>query len=245
LAHGPRLTPGLDIVSLLAVVAAPALQTPALAGRAALAAVARSPALPLFAVAAVLLSPMLLVYPVAPSGLGPHRDWDLAALLGLSLTVAAAAALARMPRPRLRGALAVLVPVLVLQAGTWIAANADLRSAIARVEASAAAAGSLSAEQRSSLFVFLAYDAAERDENAAAGAYFERAFDAVPNRRNLLTGAEAWLRSGDTAAARRAIARARAWPGGLPPDLQRATAKLDTMIMEYEVRIGRPQVPPR
>ena len=236
--HGPRLTPALDVLSLLAVVAAPALLAPALAGREALGAFVRSPTLPWFAIAAVSLSPTLLVYPVAPSGLGPHRDWDLAALLGLGLTVAAAFALSRLPTSRLRGALIVLLPVLVLQAGGWIVANADLRAARLRAEASAS--GSLSAEQRSSLFVFLAYDAAERDQYASAGADFERAFDALPNRRNLLTGAEAWLRAGDPAAARRALARARARPGELSPDLERAAATLDTLILQYEAGPARP-----
>jgi len=198
----------------------------------------RSPTLPWFAIAAVSLSPTLLVYPVAPSGLGPHRDWDLAALLGLGLTVAAAFALSRLPTSRLRGALIVLLPVLVLQAGGWIVANADLRAARLRAEASAS--GSLSAEQRSSLFVFLAYDAAERDQYASAGADFERAFDALPNRRNLLTGAEGWLRAGDPAAARRALARARAGPGELSPDLERAAATLDTLILQYEAGPARP-----
>ncbi|PYM07098.1 MAG: hypothetical protein DMD82_06615, partial [Candidatus Rokuibacteriota bacterium] len=69
---------------------------------------------------------------------------------------------------------------------------------------------------------------------------FEHAFDALPNRRNLLTGAEAWLRAGDPAAARRALARARARPGELSPDLERAAATLDTLILQYEAGPARP-----
>jgi hypothetical protein len=235
--HGPRLTPPLDLVSLLAVVAAPALLAPALIGREGLATFARSRPLALFVVAALALSPMLFVYPVAPSGLGPHRDWDLASLPGLSLTAAAAFALSRLPASRLRGALVVLLPVLVLQAGGWVLANADMHAALLRAQASASAAAAYSAEQRSSLFLFLAYDAAEREQYAAAGGYFERAFDALPNRKNLITGAEAWLRAGDPAAARRVLARARAGPVELPPDLQRAAATLDMLILQSEAQL--------
>jgi len=61
-----------------------------------MAAFARTPSALLFAVALVPLLPMLLLFPMAPHGLGVHRDWDLAALPGLLAGLAAARVFARL-----------------------------------------------------------------------------------------------------------------------------------------------------
>jgi len=229
---GPRLTPASDALTLVALLSPLVPLAALLAGREARAA-ARGPELPLMLAAAVPLLPTLFVFPVAPSGLGAQRDWDLAALLALSLTAGAGVVLARLPAPRLRSALAVAMPVLVLQAGSWVAVNADERAAAARIETMVAAPGYLRAEQRSHAHVFLAYRAAEQDRMAVAAQNFEDAFAALPNLRNELLAAEAWTRAGDPAAARRALALARRG-GPLPPQFAPAGALLDSAVLRLE-----------
>ncbi len=174
----------------------------------------------------LLLGPML---PVGTSGFGAHRDWDLNLLLGFTFTLGAARILARLPAARLTGALIAALPVLALAAGSWVAVNADESASVRRVLALAADPKALAEPQRGTLHEFLGQRAMNLGQTRAAGAYYERAFEIGGNRRRLLLAAEAWAAAGDTAAARAAIARARAG-ATLSPELEQAAERIESLV---------------
>jgi hypothetical protein len=232
---GPRLVPLHDVLNLLVLVAPLALLVPAFVRREDWTAFVRAPQSRLIATAAVLLLPLLLVFPVAPNGLGAHRDWDLNGLLGISLTLGAGSLLARLPEQRLRSALVCVLPVLALLAGAWIAVNADAGASERRALALAADPRALLAEQRSQLLNHLGYQAADAGDSRSAARYFDRAFVALGAPGTGLRAAEAWVRAGEPDSARAAVARARAG-GALPPNhawaaeiIERWAAQLDSL----------------
>ena len=207
-----------------------ALLAPVLAGGAALRAWGRRPQ-SWFLIAAAL--PLLLIGPLLPVGassIGAQRDWDLNLPLGFTLTLAAGSLLATLTATRLRAALALTLPVLALAAGSWVAVNADERAGMRRIMALAADSTALAESQRGALHEFLGQRAMNQGQAQAAGAYYERAFEIGGNRRRLLFAAEAWAAAGDTAAARRSLARARAG-GLLGPALEHAAAEIERMIV--------------
>src|SRR5205085_10370067 len=90
----------------------------------------REPRTMLLASAALPLLPLGWLAFGAENGLGAHRDWDLLVPLGLALTLAGATLLISMEEWALRRALPWLLPVLALQAGAWLAVNANPSSAM-------------------------------------------------------------------------------------------------------------------
>lgn len=217
---GPRLVPAWDLINLVLLVAPLALLAPALAGAGARAAFARSPGALLFAAALLPMLPMLVLFPVAPHGLGAHRDWDLAALPALLASLAAARLLALAGEARARRALWLAIPLLALQAGGWLAVNADAaageRRAVALVDGPAALRG----EQASHAHVLLAYRAAGLRRFGESARRFERSAQVLPNPRHELLASQAWLAAEDLGRARAAYERALAH-APLPPDVQR------------------------
>lgn len=229
----PRLTPGTDVLDLVALVMPLAVLAPAFFGARAVARRLRAPRAVLHLVALVTLSPMVLVFPVAPHGLGAHRDWELAALAGLIASAGGVALLARLPAGRRRATLAVVLPLLALQAGGWLGVNADAAASERRAVALVDGPHALWPSQRSHALVFLGYLAANRGQDALAARRFDRAYRQVPNARQALLATESWLRAGDPAAASRSLASARA-RGPLPPELAPAAGTLQRMIVEAE-----------
>ena len=238
----PHLMGAADAANTLLLLAPLALLAGALAGLEALRGWVAKPESRLLMAAAIpllIIGPML---PVGTSGFGAHRDWDLNLLLGFTLTLAAGSLLALLPAPRLRGALTVTLPVLALAASSWVAVNADEGASIRRVLALAADPGALAEPQRGTLHEFLGQRAMNLGQAQAAGAYYDRAFEIGGNRRRLLLAAEAWVAAGDTAAARRSLARARA--GDLSPELERAATKIEALIAPAsDSAAGPPRTP--
>ncbi|HEY2954794.1 MAG TPA: hypothetical protein VGK89_06060 [Candidatus Eisenbacteria bacterium] len=234
-----RLVPLHDVANLLALVAPLFLLAPALAGARGLRGLAARPEARLALAAALPLTLQLAVFPVAPNGLGAHRDWDLNVLTGLTLTVASLLALTGLPLGRLRGALAALVPVLVLGAGGWIAVNADPRASERRAAALAYGSPALPDEQRGAVLSFLGYRASDLGDDRRAAECFEQAFSVHHNLGHAMRAAESWLRAGDPAAARRALAAGRA-RGPLPPAIEGAARMLDRMIAAAESTAAAP-----
>jgi hypothetical protein len=109
-----RAVPVSDYLNTLALVAPLAWLAPWLAGRAELAAFVRRPGVGVLLAGALVSLPVMWIVPANGNGLGAHRDWDLASLGGLTLTLTAAALLGALPAPRLRGALIAALPVLAL-----------------------------------------------------------------------------------------------------------------------------------
>ncbi len=225
----PRVMGPADALNSLLLLAPLALLAPLVAGWTAFKAWAGSPAGRLVLVAMLPLLVLAPLLPVGTSGFGAHRDWDLNLLLGFTLTLAAGGLLASLPLPRLRGALLVALPVLALAAASWVAVNADERASIRRVLALAADSTALAEPQRGTLHEFLGQRAMNLGQAAAAGAYYERAFEIGGNRRRLLLAAEAWVSAGDTLAARRALARARAG-ATLNPELDGAARRIEGLL---------------
>jgi hypothetical protein len=236
-AGGWRPAPA-DLLNALAVVAPLSFLTPALAGGAALAGAARSPAFGVtLAAAAPLLVALAWLFPIGGSGLGAHRDWDANLLLGLALTVAAAQVLARLPAPRLRRSLLVCLPLLALAAGGWVAVNAHQQAALRRAKALAEGSPSLPAAQRSHLELYLGQRAMDHAEPARGARHYERAYASNPNPRRALLAAEAWGAAGELRAARRALARARA--STLDPELAEAARRIEVWLGRLEVAGAR------
>jgi hypothetical protein len=199
-----------DALNLLALLAPLALLGPALAGGGAVAAFARRPEAWLVLVAAVPLLPFGALAPVAPSGLGAQRDWDLNALLGWTLTLGAAGAMARLPLGRLRGALLLALPALGLLAGSWVAVNAHEMASVRRALVMASREPLMPAPQQSHLLGYLGQRAMDRDQPQLASRYYERAFDLNPNPRVGLLAAEAWAVAREFERSRAVLERARA-----------------------------------
>ena len=230
--HDIRFTPVTDLANLVAAVMPLALLTPLFAGREALRTLLRSRVFALHAVALLPLAPMLLVFPVAGHGLGAHRDWEIAALPGLLATSLAGAALGLASPARRRGALIVLLPLLLLLAGSWLVTNASERAVERRAITLAEGPHGLAGEQKAYVLVFLGYLAANRGDDAASARWFDESFAALANSRNELLAAESWLRAGDPAAARRSLLRARSVP--VAPELEPGARALAGMIARAE-----------
>jgi hypothetical protein len=224
-----RLVAPVDLANLVVLVMPLALLAPLLAGVRAVREFVRSRSGLLHAIAFVPLTPLLLVFPAAPHGLGAHRDWELAALPGLIANSAGAALLVCAAPARRRAALWLVLPLLALIACGWVGLHADERASERSALALASGPGRLEGAQRAHLLTFLAYRAADRDDNARSAAWFDSSFAALPNVRTTMLAAEAWLRAGDVAAARRAMARAHA-RGPYPPELAAGGAVIDRMI---------------
>lgn len=226
---GPRLVPAWDLANLLALLMPFALLAPFLAGREARSAFVRSPSAGLFAAALVPLLPMLLLFPVAPHGLGAHRDWDLAVLPALFAGLAGARLLALAGEPAARRALLLVLPLLAVQAGGWLAVNADPAAGERRALALVNAPGALRGEQASGALVFLGYRAAGLGDFGASAGYFERSARELPNPRHELFAAQAWLAAGEPAKARAAFRRALAYEP-LPPDVRLTAETVRAML---------------
>jgi hypothetical protein len=224
----PRLLGPSDVVNELILVAPLALLGPWFAGGGAGRSLREPAALPLV-VAALLLIPLGLLLPVGESGLGAQRDFDLNVLLGLTLTVLAARVLVTLPEPGLRRALALVLPVLTLAAGGFVAVNADEGAAVRRVLAMASRPPRMADPHLGALHVYLGQRAMDMSHPELAGPYYERAYQLGGNPRRELLASEAYAVAGDTAAARRTLASARAH-GPLSPSLTRSAEAIDRML---------------
>jgi len=233
-----RVVPPSDYLNTVALVAPLALLAPWPAGREALAGFVRAPlAGPLIAGSLALL-PLMWMVPANSSGLGAHRDWDLAALGGLTLTVAALALMARLPSGRLRGALACVLPLLVLQAGGWVMVNASEPATLRRARAMVEQPPGLAESHLSHLHGYLGQRAMDLGFPALAAPELERSFDLNRNPRRAFIAAEAWARAGDLPRARSALARGRA-AGPLSPSVGEAARRLDALIAQMAADSAR------
>jgi hypothetical protein len=219
-----------DLANLLFLVAPLALLAPLFAGRERLAAWSRRPETRLAIVAALPLAVLAAILPIAPSGLGVHRDWDLSALFGWTLTLAAVMLLARVPLARLRAALAWSLPVLALTAGGWLAVNADRTAAVMRADAIVTKPPALADAQRSQALLYLSRWATFEGRTRDAARYFEQSYDLTPTPNRGLLAAYNWANNREWAAARRMIARVRA-RGGLDSMM---IARADTIESQIE-----------
>ncbi len=238
-----RLLTPLDAASHLLLLAPLALLAASLASGAVLRARVGRPEFKLLAAGALPLLPLAWLLPVGENGLGAQRDFDLNLLLGLTLSVAGGFLLAGLTGPRLRGALACSLPVLMLLAGSWIAVNADEPASMRRAIGLASDPRMLAEPHRGALYVFLGQRAMDLGTPQLAGDYYDRAFEIGGNPRRELLAAEAWVVAGDTAAARRSLARARS-RGPLAADLERSAALIEGLMPGYPTTTGPPPAAP-
>lgn len=219
-----------DLLNLLLVIAPLAFAAPLLAGRRAIAAFDRDPRSRVLLLAALLYSPLAFPVPVAASGLGIHRDWDLAVGLGVWLTLAGALLLSHLDAARMRGAAVAVLPVLVLGAGGWVAVHADTAASLRRVEALANGTPSLGVAQRSAVFHFYGNRAAGIGDTRLAANLLQSSWQMVPSPSRGVQAINAWLRADEPDSARAMLSAMRA-RGGLPPSL---VARLDSL--EWQLR---------
>lgn len=205
----PRL-PFADVANALLLSAPLALVAAPFARRDAWAGVARDPRTALALAGGVPLALIVLAGWAAGNGLGAHRDWDLATVPGLLLAVPALQLLAAAPAARWRTALAWAAPVLALQAGSWLAVNADARAGRARATALATDARALPPDQRGTLLMLLAGHAAEAGDPMTAAQLQRRAFELAPDIPRGTLAAEFLLMARDPAGARQVLARVHA-----------------------------------
>ena len=238
-----RLVAAPDLANLVVLVMPLALLAPLLAGANTVREFLRTRRFVIHAAAFLPLTPLLIIFPSAPHGLGAHRDWELAALPGLIANSAGAALLALAPPSRRRAALWLALPLLALIAYAWVGLHASERASEREALALAQGPGRLEGAQRSHLLTFLAYRAADRDDNVHAATWFDSSYAALPNTRTSMLAAEAWLRAGDVEAARRSMARARA-RGPFPPELAGGGAVIERMIAIADSIAGAPGSPP-
>ncbi len=237
-----QAVPPSDYLNTVALVAPLAFLAPWLAGRDAIAGFVRSPlAGPLIAGSLALL-PLMWMIPANSHGLGAHRDWDLAALGGLTLTLTAIAMLGRLPSGRLRGALACALPLLVLQVGGWLLVNASERVTMTRAKALVEKPPGLAESHLSHLHGYLGQRAMDMGAPAFAAPELERSFELNRNPRRALLAAEAWARAGDLPRARSALARGRA-AGPLSPSVGESARRLDVLITQLAADSARRALP--
>ena len=237
-----RIVPPGDYLNTVALVAPLAFTAPWLAGREAIAGFVRTPlAGPLIAGSLVLL-PLMWMVPANSHGLGAHRDWDLAALGGLTLTVTVLALLARLPSGRLRGALACALPLLLVQTGGWLLVHASEQATLRRARALAEQPPGLAESHRSNLHGYLGQRAMDQGFPALAAPELERSFDLNRNPRRAFIAAEAWALAGDLPRARSVIARGRA-AGPLSPSVSEAARRLDALIARMAADSARGVAP--
>lgn len=223
-----------DLVNLALLSAPLAIAAPVLAGAEARRAFVRDPRAAWLLITAVLYVPLAFPLPVAGSGLGVHRDWDLSIVLGLTLTLAGAVLLSHLPAARLRGALIAALPVLVIGAGGWVAVNADLHASLRRIEALATGQPELGAVQRSSVYLFYGNRAMDQGDAPLAARLLKASWDLVPSPGRGTHTIIAWMYAGQPDSARRMVARMRA-RGGLD---DRNRAALDTLEMQIRMLEG-------
>jgi hypothetical protein len=186
---GFRIAAPSDIVNTLWLVAPLALIDVPLAGWPAWLGFLRTPAARLATITAIpLVIGLVWLFPLGPSGLGAHRDWDANILLGVTLTVAAAQVLALAPPARLRAVVPWTVVLLALSALSWLAVNANQETSVSRALA-VANRTSLPEAQRSHAYLFLGQRAMDVGDPAAAGAFYDRSFELNPNPRRALLAA--------------------------------------------------------
>lgn len=225
-AGGLRLVGARDTLELLAVTCPLAFVAPALFARAPDRSAART-AIAVLAAAAALLA-VALVQPLAPSGLGPQRDWDLAVAGGLLLATAILV-LARGARDGARGwPLPAVVAVVALQAASWVAVDASASASVDRAVTLAYAPAALPAAQRSHVFMFLGDRAMALGEPATAGSFYEAAWTLLRSPRRAIAAARAWADAGDPPRARAMLRAARST--GLTPDLADAADQISAAI---------------
>lgn len=220
-----------DLANLLLLLAPLSLAAPVLAGRDGIAAFARDPRARLVVLAALLYAPLAFPLPVAASGLGIHRDWDLAVGFGLSLTLAGVLLLAQLPAARLRGALVAVLPVLVLGAGGWVAAHADKAASLRRVEALANGSPPLGVGQRSAVFQFYGNRAMDLGNARLGAKLLQSSWEMVPAPSRGTHAIISWLMANEPDSARHLLGRMRA-RGPYTPQVQ---ATLDTLEAQIEV----------
>ena len=236
--RGVGLLPPADIANLFVLVAPLAFLAPLIVGGKALVSWLRTPEAKLTIVAAAPLLPLAVVLPAGPHGFGAHRDWDLAVLCGWTLTLAGVCAMTHLSAPRVLGVLPFLHPVLVLGAGSWVAANAHEAASVKRALALASKPPLPAAPHLGSLHLYLGQRAMDNGAYGLAGRYYDRAYDFSPNPRFLLLAAEAWVVEGDSGAASRDVARARA-SGGLNARGLESGRRREQMIAGAEADSGR------
>ncbi len=221
-----------DWINTLVLVAPLALLAPIVVGREGLSRFLRRPFFGLAMTLAVpLLLALVLVFPVGGRGLGAQRDWDANVILGLTLTIAAGALIAGLPAAALRTRLAWTLPVLALLSLGFVAVQANEPAAERRALAVAAQPPGLPDLQRSHAYLYLGQRAMDHGEATTGARYFDRAFELNANPRRALMAADAWMMSGDLAAARRSLERARA-RGPLEPGLEDAARRIELLIDE-------------
>ena len=237
--YGFRYVAPTDWINTLVLLAPWALLLPFFAGREALSACHRRPVFGLGMSAAIpLLFALVLFFPVGASGLGAQRDWDSNVILSITLTVTAGALAAALPAAALGARIAWTLPVLALASLGFVAVQASEPAAERRALAVASQPPQMPGPQVSHAFMFLGQRAMDRGQARAGAQYFDRAFDLNRNPRRALLAAEAWAVSGDLAAARRALQRARA-RGPLGPDLERVARRIDGMLAEFAAEPAR------
>lgn len=224
-----------DLANLLLLLAPLALAAPVLAGREALASFVGDPGARLALLAAVLYAPLAFPLPVAASGLGIHRDWDLAVGCGLSLTVAGVLLLARLPAARRRGALVAVLPVLVLGTGGWVAIHADEAASLRRVEVLATGDPPLGATQRSAVLQFRGNRAADLGEVRLAATLLQESWELVPAPGRGTHAILAWLLANEPDSARHVLHGMRA----RGPFTASVEATLDTLESQIELIAAR------
>jgi hypothetical protein len=217
-----------DLLNTLALVAPLAVLAPVVAGRALGA--ARDPRLLWIAAAALpLLVLQAWLFPAGESGLGAHRDWDAAVLLGVTLTIAGGLVLARLGALRLRTALALVLPLLAAGALGWVAANADPATATRRALTLERQPSGLTRAQRSHLHAYFGQRAMDLRRPDVAAPHWEQAHALSGNPRRALLAAEAWLLAGNREAARGALERARG-AGALSAELDSSARLLERAL---------------
>jgi hypothetical protein len=226
--HLPRLLSPVDWLNTMAAVA-PLVLPALLIAAGAFGSLPRAEVWTMTA-ALVPLLPIGLLLPVADSGLGAQRDFDLNALFGLTLTLAAGVALARVPQARLARGLRLLLPTLVLAAAGFVLANADEGVAMRRALAMASKPPHLAPTHDGTLHVFLGQRAMDTGHPEMAGAYYDRAFEVGGNPRRAILAAEAWSMANDAPAARRSLIAARS-RGPLSPALANAAATIESTLV--------------
>lgn len=199
-----------DLANLLVLLAPLALLAPVIAGRDTLARVLRERRTMPVLLGALVFLPLAFPLPVCGSGLGVHRDWDLAAPLGLALTVAAALVVSALPAARLRGALVATVPVLAIVAGGWVAVHHDPAASLARMEALLVTSPPLGPMQRSSALLFLGDHDLALGQSARAAGRLEESWRLLATPARGLHAVLAWVEAGEPDSAARVLEAVRA-----------------------------------
>lgn len=192
------------------------------------------PELGVLALAAVPLLAVLPALPLGANGLGIERDWDLLALPALLLGVAGVALIARAAAP-VRVAAVLMLPVVALQTGAWLAVNADALASVDRAIALASDPNHLAAPQRSHLLMLLGDRASSAEDPLLAADLYERSFRLSGNPRRALYAASAWLAAGDTDSAAVWVSVARRLPL-VSPGVSLGAAWIDSAVRVHRSR---------